>query len=63
MSVFMRACVMKKKPPLKARGIRFSDIQWDFICKESKKDKTKRTRPSDIVRYAVDSLMQDRGGD
>ena len=51
---------MKKQEPLKARGIRFSDEQWDKIEREALKDKTKRTKPSDIVRHAIDKFFERR---
>jgi len=44
---------IKKKPTLKARGIRFSDEQWERITKDANADKSRRTKPSDIVRGIV----------
>lgn len=44
---------IKKKPTLKARGIRFSDEQWEKITKDAKADASRRTKPSDIVRGIV----------
>lgn len=42
------------KTTLKARGIRFSDEAWANIKRDAKKDKTGRTKASDIVRHIVD---------
>ena len=41
----------KKKPTLKARGIRFSDKAWNNLEKDAKKEKS---TPSDLVRNIVD---------
>jgi len=49
---------MEKKAPLKGRGIRFSDEQWDKVSDEAEKDKSGRTKPSDVVRHAVDKLFE-----
>lgn len=45
---------VKKKDTLKPRGIRFSDDAWKNIERDVKKDKTKRTTSSDVVRHIVD---------
>jgi hypothetical protein len=53
---------MKKPEPLKSRGIRFSEEQWAKIESEVKKDKTGRTKPSNVVRHAVDKLFENLDG-
>lgn len=47
-----------KEKPLKARGIRFSEDQWKKINKKAKLDKSKRTKPSDVVRDCVDEVLK-----
>lgn len=44
-----------KRETLKARGIRFSDQQWDKITKVAERDPSGRTTPSDVVRQIVDA--------
>lgn len=51
---------MQKPAPLKSRGIRFSNEQWAKIKAKAKKDKTGRTKPSDVVRHAVDKLFESK---
>lgn len=48
----MKGSKMKKNPK-KARGIRFSDEQWEAIVLKTNEDKTGRTTPSDVVRHVV----------
>ena len=46
---------IKKKPTMKARGIRFSDETWAMITKDAAKWNGYRTTPSDVVREIVDA--------
>ena len=49
---------MKKPAPLKSRGVRISDQQWSKIKGEACKDKTGRTKPSDVIRYAMEFFFE-----
>ena len=44
----------KKKPTMKARGIRFSDETWARIVKDAAKWNGYSSTPSDVVRDIVD---------
>lgn len=50
----MSSKLKTKKETLKARGIRFSDEQWEKLNKTAALDKTGRTKASDVVRAIVD---------
>lgn len=49
--------VMKKRAPLKLRGVRLSIEQWEALQTEAAKDESGRTRPSDVVRWAIDDYI------
>lgn len=51
---------VKKTEPLKARGIRFSDAAWSNIEADAKRDKSGRTKASDIVRQIVDEYYEQK---
>lgn len=51
---------MKKPAPLKSRGVRISDQQWMEIENEADKDKTGRTKPSDIIRHAIEFYLENK---
>mgnify|MGYP000459923238 CR=1 FL=1 len=48
---------IKKKSPMEHRGIRFTNNQWSKVVKEARKDKSGKTKPSDIVRGCVDAFF------
>jgi predicted DNA-binding protein len=57
-----RAMNIKVKPKaMKARGIRFSDEQWDMITIIAARDKSGRTKPSDVVRHAIEAFLEKEG--
>ena len=49
---------MKKVEPMKARGVRFSSKKWNDVKTEARKDETGKTKPSDVIRHAVDELFK-----
>lgn len=51
---------IKKPAPLKARGIRFDEEKavWERLEKIANRDKSKRTKASDLVRLAVDEFLE-----
>ena len=50
---------MKKEQPMKARVIRFPEKIWDKCEKAAAKDKSGRTKASDVVRCAVETYFKD----
>jgi hypothetical protein len=45
---------MQKSEPMKMRGCRLDDARWEFIEGEASKDKTGRTKASDVLRHMID---------
>jgi len=52
--------VVKKKPTLVARGIRFSSELWDRITKDAENEREYLATPSEVVRTIVEDYYKNK---